>query len=77
MLPFAVVAVHHNYIYSLPPVPKGNEQPEEPSTKCVPVLHERSIRCAKKTGSFKGVTSVTAHGQTYNRDVKESASGLT
>ena len=29
-----------------------------------------------KSGSFKGVTSDMAHVQTYNIDVKESASGL-
>jgi len=28
-------------------VPKGNEQPEEHSTICIPVLHERSLCCAK------------------------------
>ena len=30
-----------------------------------------------KAGSFKGVTFDMAHGQAYNTDVKESASGLT
>ena len=45
---------------------KGNEQPDEPSTTCISVLHERSTWCAKKAGSFKGVTSDMAHGQTYN-----------
>ena len=58
-------------------MPKGNEQPDEPSTIRISVLHERSIWCAKKAGPFKGVTSDMAHGQAYNRDVKESASGLT
>ena len=29
-------------------VPKGNEQPGEPNTICISVLHERSTRCAKK-----------------------------
>ena len=58
-------------------MPKGNEQTEEPSTTCISVLHERSTWCAKKAGSFKGVTSDMAHGQTYNIDVKESANGLT
>ena len=31
----------------------------------------------EKAASFKGVTSEMAHGQTYNIDVKESASGRT
>ena len=57
-------------------MPKGYEQPEEPNTICISVLHERSIWCAKKAGLFKGVTSDTAHGQTYNIGVKESASEL-
>ena len=58
-------------------MPKGNEQPEEPITICISVLHEQSTWCAEKAGSFKCVTSDMAHGQTYNIDVKESASGLT
>ena len=58
-------------------VPKGNEQPGEPNTICISVLHERSTRCAKKATPFKGVTSDMAHWQTYNiLYVKESASGL-
>ena len=58
-------------------VPRGNEQPEETSTICISVLHDRPIWCAVKAGPFKGVTSDMAHGQAYNIDVKESASGLT
>ena len=59
-------------------MPTGNEQHAEgPNTICISVLHERPIWCAKKAGSFKGVTSDMADGQTYNIDVKESASGLT
>ena len=56
---------------------KGNEQPEGPNTICISALHERYSWCAKKGRSFKGVTSDVAHGQTYNIDVKEGASGLT
>ena len=65
MLPFVVA------------VPKENESPEGPNTICISVLHERSTWCAKKAASFKGFTSDIGHGQTYNIDVKESASGLT
>ena len=64
-------------IAKLATVPKENVQPEEPSTICISVFREKSICCAKKAGSIKGVTSDMAHGQTYNKDVKESASGLT
>ena len=58
-------------------LPKGNEQPEEPSIICISVLYERSTWCAKKAWSSKGVISDMAHGQTYTIDVNESASGLT
>ena len=58
-------------------VPKENVQPEEPSAICISVFREKSICCAKKAGSIKYVTSDIAHGQTYNRDVKESANWLT
>ena len=61
MFPFVVAAGYHNCIYSLP---KGNEQPDEPSTICISVFHERSIWCAKKADSFKCITSDMAHGQT-------------
>ena len=55
-------------------MPKGNEQPGEPSTICT----SRKVNMVwKKVGTFKGVTSDMAHGQAYNTDVKESANGLT
>ena len=56
-------------------MPKGNEQPEEHSTIIYISTSRKVVRL--KVGSLNCVPSDTALEQTYNRDVKESASGFT
>ena len=77
MLPFVVAAGHHNYIYSLPLCLKEMNNLKDQTPYVYQYFTKDQHGVQTKAGSFKGVTSDMADGQTYNIDVKESASGLT
>ena len=76
MLPFIVAAGHHNYSYSLPLFLKEMND----LWNTAPEVYEHFLKgnfvVRRKAGSFNGVATDMALEQTYNRDAKESHSGL-
>ena len=76
MPPFSVAAGHHNYIYSLSLFLKEIINLKNTAPYVYNYFTKGHYVVRRKAGSFNGVPSDTALEQTYNRDVKESASGL-
>ena len=63
MLPFVVVAGHHNYIYSLPMCLKEMNNLKNPAPYVYKYFTKGQYD-VQKTESFKRITSEIAHGQT-------------
>jgi len=73
----AAAAAHNNYIYSLSLCLSEINNLKDSTPYVYQYFTKGQHGVRKKAGSFKSVNSDMAHGQTYNIDLKESASGLT
>ena len=77
MLPFIVAAGHHNYSYSLPLFLKEMNNLRNTAPEVYHHFMKGHFVVRRKAGAFNGVPTDMALEQTYNRDAKESHSGLT
>lgn len=77
MLPIIVAAGHHNYSYSLPLFQKEMNSLWSTAPEVYQHFMKGHFVVRRKTGSFNAVPTDMALEQTYNRDAKESHSGLT
>ena len=77
MLPYIVAAGHYNYGYSLPLHLEEMNNPKNTTPGVYHYFLNYHFIVRGKAGFLNGAPNDMALQQTYNRDVKESASGFT
>ena len=76
MLPYIISAGHHNYSYSFPLYLSEMNVLKNTAPEVWSYFMKGCFAVRRKDGSFNGVPADMALEQTYNKDAKESASGL-
>jgi len=77
ILPYLVAAGHHNYSSALPLFLHEMHTLSETAPEIHNYFKDGHFTIRTKEGAFNGVPADMALEQTYNKDVKEKASGLT